>query len=215
MRYLCSSEEIRLERRRVTKSWLLGFLLALLYCPRQVKNVWDDILEMLPEKPNKAEIMKEDYCLETLCCCLLWRVRWSTFSFQRSIGLLNSCTSIWNYLFQGFLWLFWKRKNSYSLCMLFIFLQRQSWCFLLTWKCCNTHSSVMLCQTHGLNQHIHLHTVLPTGKYPTVTGFSCYTEPFQWFKPSSLVPFIFLPNFVLMKISFPLKWVLQKRQALC
>lgn len=120
-----------------------------------------------------------------------------------------------NYLFQGFLWLFWKRKNSYSLRMLLIFLQRQSWCFLLTWKCCNTHSSVVLCQTHGLNQHIHLHTVLPTGKYPTVTGFSYYTEPFQWFKPSSLVPFIFLPNFVLMKISFPLKWVLQKRQALC
>lgn len=98
MRYLCSPEEIRLERRWVIKSWLLRFLLALLYCPRQVKNIWDDILEMLPEKPNKAEIMQEYYCLETLCYCLFWRVRWSTFSFQRSIGLWNSCTSIWRHI---------------------------------------------------------------------------------------------------------------------
>lgn len=37
---------------------------------------------------------------------------------------------------------------------------------------------VMLCQTHGLNQCIHPHTALPTGKYPTVTGFSYYAQSY-------------------------------------
>lgn len=47
----------------------------LLYCPEEVKNVLGDILEMHPEKLNIPEMMQEDYCLETLCCCLPQRVR--------------------------------------------------------------------------------------------------------------------------------------------
>lgn len=74
---------------------LLGLLLDLLYCPEEVKNVLGNILEMLPKKLNIAEIIQEDYCLETLCSCLPQRVRWWTFSFQRSVGLLNSWTLFW------------------------------------------------------------------------------------------------------------------------
>ncbi|KAM7035952.1 LOW QUALITY PROTEIN: dynein axonemal heavy chain 11 [Passerculus sandwichensis] len=53
---------------------LLGLLLNLLYCVEEVKKVLGDILEMLPEKLNIAEIMQEDYCLEILCSGLPQRV---------------------------------------------------------------------------------------------------------------------------------------------
>lgn len=100
-----------------------------------------------------------------------------------------------NYLFQGFLWLFWKWKNSYSLCMLFIFLQRGSWRFLLTGKSCSTRSSVMLCQTHGLNQHIRSHTALSTGRHPTVTGFSYYAQSYSSDSSPAALFHSFFPKF--------------------
>lgn len=76
------------------------------------------------------------------------------------------------------------------------------------------HSSRMLCQTHGLNWHIHPHTALPTGKYAKVRGFSYYTQSYSSdIKPAAVFPpvfFFFCPKFVFVQVSVTLKGVLQK-----
>lgn len=81
----------------------------LLYCSEEVKNVLGDILEMHPEKLNIPEIMQEDLPGDPM---LLFASKSKVMNLfhsenhgsikQLDLGLKT------NYLFQGFLWLFWK-----------------------------------------------------------------------------------------------------------